>query len=131
MFINLSNHPMHGWDQKQLDAARVLGDYSIEYKFPDINPNWNIDTVEGLAHSIFVEVAEEMIDPNKLAPNETIWIHVMGEMTFVHAFIKLCEDIGSIGSHNIICVASTTKRIVKMKDDKKIASFEFETFRKY
>ena len=37
MLINLSNHPLSGWDTKQLEAATRYGKL-IELPFPEVDP---------------------------------------------------------------------------------------------
>jgi hypothetical protein len=53
-------------------------------------------------------------------------IHVMGEMTFVHQFVKRATAAG------LRCVASTTERLaVDHPDGSKTSEFRFVRFRDY
>jgi hypothetical protein len=52
-------------------------------------------------------------------------VHVMGEMTFTYRLVN------HLKANDILCIASTTNRIVEEKDGKKIVQFQFVQFRAY
>ena len=57
---------------------------------------------------------------------ENTVVHVMGEMTFTYNLVTALKEVG------IVCLASTTERLVKMMPDgKKVSEFKFVQFREY
>lgn len=117
MFINLSNHPSSGWCEEQFEAARKYGEV-VDLSFPIIEPTFTKDDILYLVKE-YMEVITGMKD------GETV-VHVMGEMTFTHNIVNALKEVG------IICLASTTERLVKMTSDgKKISEFKFVQFREY
>ena len=117
MFINLTNHPSDKWSAEQRDAAKEYGEI-VDIPFPDISPETGEDAIKDLAEQ-YVEKILSYTDNNAIA------VHVMGEMTFVHALVTRLKENG------IRCVASTTERMVKEEDGKKISEFKFVQFREY
>lgn len=118
MLINLSNHPSHLWSEEQLSAASTYGEI-MDIPFPNIDANGDEQYIDTLA-----SVYEDKI--LHWPENTKIYVHVMGEMTFVYAFVARMQN------HQIPCVASTTKRIViESKDGKKESIFQFVKFRRY
>jgi len=114
MFLNLSNHPSTFWSQKQIKDARVYGEI-VDLLFPEIDPLASCKMIE--------EVAQEYC--NKIIAMSPKAAHVMGEMTFTFALIN------KLKSKNILCVASTSKRLVNQTEGKKVVAFEFVQFRPY
>lgn len=117
-FINLSNHPSSKWSDEQKAAAQKYGN-TVDIPFPQIDPHaskWEIDDrATQLAGKLFKEY-----------PEEETTIHIMGEMTYVFAFVKTALDFG------YKCVASTTERIViENPDGSKTSTFKFVQFREY
>lgn len=116
MFINLTNHPSSGWSESQLKAAHQYGEI-VDLSFPNIEPYFTSQDINKLA-DITVEGIMEL-------DKEPV-VHVMGEMTFTYAVVSRLKAKG------IVCVASTTERLVKMMPDgKKISEFKFVQFREY
>lgn len=116
MFINLTNHPISGWSEDQLKAAKAYGEV-IDFNFPDIEPFFTSQEINDLADTTVVEIMG--VDTHPV-------VHIMGEMTFTYAVVSRLKANG------IICVASTTERLVKMlPDGKKISEFKFVQFREY
>lgn len=115
LFINLSNHPLKMWSEKQLEAAAVYGEVK-DLPFPAIDPAGDTAYIELMAQE-YCEKIEEM------TRTHTVTVHLMGEMTFTFALLNRLQNLG------ITCVASTTRRVVNEKGEK--ADFEFEKFRPY
>ena len=131
MFINLSNHPLDGWSREQISAAvQACGlPEIIDLPFPAIPPEAGHMEVHGLACEMRDKVVE-MAGPGRHV------VHVMGEMTFVHAFVDVMRYAGvsrtGKGAASFTCVASTTRRIaMDGPDGTKTSRFEFVQFRKY
>jgi hypothetical protein len=118
MLINLSNHPSSLWSEEQLFAASIYGEI-YDISFPAIDANGDEQYISILADTYKDKVLQ-------LSGNEKIYVHVMGEMTFVYAFLERMRKL------SIICIASTTKRIAtESEDGKKESLFKFVRFRKY
>ena len=115
MLINLSNHPSSIWSQKQVEATHFAYGKVKDMPFPHVDPTATLDEVSMLV--------DRYISDIKKMPPATI--HVMGELTFVHIFVRKCEEIG------IQCVAATTNRQVEEINGKKIATFDFVLYRPY
>lgn len=117
MFINLTNHPSENWSKEQLEAAQQYGEI-VDMSFPVIEPTFTKNDILHLVKEC-IEIIMGMKD------GETV-VHVMGEMTFTYNLVKALHEIG------IVCLASTTERLVKMTSDgKKISEFKFVQFREY
>lgn len=117
MFINLSNHPSSSWSENQLEAAEQFGEV-VDIPFPDISP----EAGEKEMNSIVEDYVEKILSYRN---DKEITVHVMGEMTFTYALVMRLKALG------IHCVASTTNRIVKEEEGKKISEFKFVQFREY
>lgn len=115
MLLNLSNHPSTRWTEKQKKAAIVHYKMVKDMSFPQIAPIASKKGVKKLAKVYFKKI-------QKLNP---LAVHLMGEMTFTYALVRKLKKA------NILCIASTTNRIVEEKDGKKIVQFEFVQFRVY
>lgn len=118
LFINLSNHPSSLWGEGQLAEAKKMGEI-VDMVFPVVNPC--ATTIE------LDEMAQKLVDDiRKLAGENNITVHVMGEMSLTY---KVVQRLISWG---IRCVCSTTQRIVtEDADGRKVTEFHFEQFRDY
>ena len=118
LFINLSNHPSSQWGENQLAEAKKLGEI-VDMEFPVVKPC--ATTIE------LDEMAQKLVDDiRKLAGENNITVHVMGEMSLTY---KVVQRLISWG---IRCVCSTTQRIVtEDADGRKVTEFHFEQFRDY
>lgn len=118
LFTNLSNHPSSQWGEDQLAEAKKLGEI-VDMEFPAVNPC--AATIE------LDEMAQKLVDDiRKLAGENNITVHVMGEMSLTY---KVVQKLISWG---IRCVCSTTQRIVtEDADGRKVTEFHFEQFRDY
>lgn len=118
MFINISNHPSSDWSEEQLDAARKYGDV-VDMPFPAVFAEEDETYISSLAK----EYAEMMI--SRYDPRQDVF-HVMGEMCFSFALIRLLQQAG------FVCVASTSERIVREEEPgHKEVFFNFVRFRQY
>lgn len=118
MLINLTNHPSTFWDASQLQAAADYGAV-VDMPFPAIDAQSDVQSVELLVNEYFEEIC-------KLAKNNQITVHIMGEMTFCFALISRLQRAG------IACVASTSTRLVEeLGDGQKQVNFNFVRFRTY
>lgn len=118
MFINISNHLSCNWSEKQLDAARQYGDI-VELPFPAVPAAEGENYISSLA----AEYVGEFI--YRYDPRHDVF-HVMGEMCFSFALVRLLQQAG------FICVASTSERIVEeIEPGHKEVYFNFIRFRQY
>ena len=117
VLINLSNHPVGKWSEKQRKAAAAYG-HVMDIPFPTIEPEASEDDIRKLA-SNYVEKIQEV------SSSHDITVHIMGEMTFTFSVVQQLKAIG------IRCVASTTQRNVSEQNGQKTSIFEFVKFREY
>jgi hypothetical protein len=121
MLLNLSNHPVKNWSEKQIAAAHKKFSKVEDLPFPQIDPNASETDIEKLAKEYFNICNDKLLH----FPNENNAVHIMGELTFTFALVKKLLE------NNIVCVASTTERNAIETDGKKISEFKFIKFRKY
>lgn len=115
MLINLSNHPMATWSDKQKQEAIQRYGTIKDIAFPLISPSADISRVLDLVSKYENQIV-------KLEPSA---VHVMGELTFVFALTYRLKR------RNITCIASTSlRRVEEIKGGKKVF-FDFEKFREY
>lgn len=119
MLINLTNHPLSRWSDKQKAAAEVYGEI-VDLPFPIIDETGDETYIKSLVEDYFQRII-------KLSEGKSVFVHLMGEMTFTFALVAL------LLRHNIICLSSTTKRIVQTDESgaKKEVVFQFERFRRF
>lgn len=128
MLINLSNHPLASWSEKQKQAAEQQFGQIIDLSFPSVPTEADLAQVMQLVGE-YVQKCNDII--NKSAETDSMKpskdaIHVMGEMTFVYQFVQKMSELG------VLCVASTTRRIaIDNPDGSKLSNFEFVRFRPY
>jgi hypothetical protein len=119
MLINLSNHPSTNWQPEQLAAAQSFGEV-VDLPFPSIPPEWDTEKVANMAY--------EYLDKCKLlfhSKNANNVVHLAGEPIFCFVLAQL------LLKENIVCLTSTTQRIVTEKNDMKTSEFRFGCFREY
>jgi hypothetical protein len=121
MLINLSNHPFEKWDDAHKQAA--FSHYGIveDFAFPEVNPNADTDEVTRLA----AEYLSACITKLETTDGKKDAIHISGEPCFLFQFVTLAKAQG------ILCVSSTTRRLVTSEGKIKTSVFQFVNFRKY
>ena len=119
MLLNLSNHPSTSWDSYQIQTAKEQFGNVVDMPFPNISPTATKEDIQKLAQRYADEIFAKY-------PTDNLTIHLMGELCFSFALLKLLQEKG------IKIVASTTERIVEEKErQQKIVSFRFVNFREY
>lgn len=119
MLINLSNHASANWSQKQMEAAIHQFGQVVDFPFPQIDPEFDINEIANLAETIFNQIFEKYEDLN-------FKIHLMGELSLVYQLLLLFKK------RNIDCYVSTTHRAVEeLEDGSKKVRFNFVKFRSY
>ncbi len=118
MLINLSNHPSDKWEKLQLEAASKYGEI-VDMPFPNILPDWDDAEVETLVIDYYTRCLEKLPKGSQNA------VHLAGEFIFCFLLAQMFLKAG------VICVTSTSKRIVKEENGEKISKFEFVRFRNY
>lgn len=119
LLINLSNHPLEKWSEAQVAAAKLQFVELVDLPHPNIPPEWELEEVDALAQ----EYAQKCF---ALANGSAFSAHIMGELTFC-----LCV-IQHLQLQNIVCIASTTDRIVEEEANGiKRSTFQFVRFRPY
>ena len=128
MLINLSNHSLSSWSDKQKIVAQQQFGQIVDLAFPSIQPEAGLKQVKSLA-TAYVQKCLEMLGDkatDEHARPIQQAVHIMGEMTFVYQFIRQISEYG------ILCVASTSNRIVETEENgRKISRFEFVRFRAF
>jgi hypothetical protein len=122
MLINLSNHPSAKWSPEQLAAANVYGKV-VDLPFPVVNPDGAEDHIRALCDEYLRKIDD--ICRDEACPVSEITVHIMGEMTLTFSIIEALQRRG------ILCVASTTERIVSEVNGVRTSEFRFKQFRKY
>ena len=120
MLINLSNHPFAKWSHPQKDAAQKYG-LVVDLAFPVVQPLASTQEIGGLAE-IYKGKVLYMLKNSTQSVNA---VHLMGELTFSFALLQLLQQ------EKVICVASTTNRIVAETGNSKTVEFDFCQFREY
>ncbi len=124
MLINLSNHPVKSWSEKQLETARKIYGTVMDMEFPAVNPEASKEEVRKLAFDFFNKITK-ITDQCANQPLP-VAVHIQGEFTFVFNLVTLLKSSG------IKCVASTSKRnVTETSPGEKIIKFEFVQFREY
>lgn len=122
MLLNLSNHPSHLWDEKQINAAIEFFGSLADLPFPGISPKAETSEVEKLA-AHYLQLCVSRLNQSTGQNNA---VHLMGELTFSFSLVGLLQQAG------IRCVASTSERMVTSNPmGEKTVKFEFCRFRDY
>ena len=119
MFINLSNHPVSGWMQEQIETAREYGDI-IDLPFPVISPFADSEEIDRLVDDYYHQVMT-FGEPT---------VMLMGEFVFTY---RLTQKLKTAG---LRVVASCTERHTEEKPQsdgtiKKVSAYRFVRFREY
>ena len=119
MFINLSNHLSHTWSAEHLEVARHRGGDIVDIPFPTVSATADEEEVVCLAKEYAYDIISHY-DPKRDV------LHVMGEMCFSFALVRLLQQAG------FVCVASTSERVVReVEPGRKEVFFHFIRFRRY
>ncbi len=121
MLLNLSNHPVENWSEKQITEAEKLYGKIIDLPFPQIDPTADENEIEKLSMK-YLQLCAQMLRGSK---DETNAVHLMGELTFTFSLAN------KLLTEGITVVASTTERNSVEINGKKITEFQFVKFRKY
>lgn len=122
MLLNLSNHSSSKWQPEQIRVARVTYGAIVDMQFPNIPPDWDEQQVKKLVEE-YVNKCVQIINQTEDKVNA---IHIMGELTFCYAFVKLMECCP------FHCIASTTERVVTVNEKgEKVSAFNFCKFRNF
>lgn len=119
MLINLSNHPISEWSEKQLELATLQYGEVVDILFPSVPPEADSIEIGQLALEVVSNICCEYID-------DKLTVHIMGELTFVYAAVQEFHERG------IECIASTSQRKVSfLGNGEKVSQFHFVKFREY
>lgn len=119
ILVNLSNHPSQQWSAEQKAAAAAYGERIEDIPFPVVDP---------LADENYIKEQAKICVRNvlKLARNNTVTVHIMGELCLTYNIIH------ELQAHGIRCIASTTERISEtLPDGSRHVEFHFKRFREY
>lgn len=120
MLVNLSNHPVKKWSEKQLEMGKNIYGEIVDEPFPLLQPSDSLDDIKTIVKQKIDDCLKHQKD------NESFAIHIMGEFIFTYQFVKEMEKKG------VECVASTTDRAVTDNPDgTKTSVFTFVRFRPY
>jgi len=120
MLINLSNHPISKWSSNQIYAASKYGEIK-DLSFPIIDPLADTKSVYKIVKDYEKKILEIF---NKETGIRVV--HLMGELSFCFMLADILKK------EKILCVVSTTKRIVQeYSNGNKTSRFEFIRFRNY
>ena len=118
ILLNLSNHPYLDWEEQQKKAAHKYGNV-VDMSFPKVDEYGDEDYITDLAHCYLKKI-------QAVGKPDNVTIHLMGELTFCFALLKLLQREG------YTCIASTSERIVEeLHPSQKQVVFKFERFRVY
>lgn len=119
MLINISNHSCTSWGLDQLNTAKSKWSRVVDLLSPMIPPEAGVNDLIPIVND-YVKKVQEIA---KLEKEGTVFIHVMGELTFTFMVIAKLQREG------FQCVASTTKRDVIEENGIKLSEFKFVQFR--
>lgn len=118
LFLNISNHPSEKWGEQQLTAAKALGEV-VDLPFPTVDQSASEEEIGKLADGMVTEIMTKW-------PDCDITAHIMGELTLTFALVR------KLSAKGVMCVASTTERIVvDNPDGTKTSKFSFCQFRAF
>ncbi len=121
MLINLTNHPFSQWSDEQQQVAIAQFGKCIDLPFPAVDAEGDENYIDSLTD----EYLEKVLLLSK-ENNQTITVHLMGEMTFTYALLA------KLKAQNIAAVASTSERkSIDLGSGQKSVEFNFVRFRSY
>lgn len=117
--LNISNHPVCNWDDKQLEAAHHIAGDVTDCPFPDVDPHWGEERLKAEADSFSESVM------HRYGCHDVV-VHIAGEFCMCFALVSIFK------AHGIRCVSSCTYRdVVDNGDGTKQSRFSFIRFRDY
>ena len=123
MLLNLSNHLVEKWSREQREAGEREFGKIIDLPFPHLDPSASLEAIRESVQQYVLKCSDKIAGDTM---KEATAIHLMGEFTFTYQLLKEMEKRG------ILCVASTTERIVTDNPDgSKTTVFKFVQFRPY
>ena len=126
MLINFSNHPSASWSADQIGMAIQHYGYVKDVAFPLIEPEDTVEAIYRCAESYGIQLAAMVYADQKENRGFPTVVHIMGEMTFTYAMVS------SLSERGILCIASTSRRDVRIESDgSKLSFFRFVRFRPY
>lgn len=114
IFINFSNHPSAEWEESQRKAEEKYGEI-VDMEFPSVDPLRDENYIVEMADFYLEKILE--LDPEAVL--------CQGEFCLVYRLVSLLK------ANRITVLAACSRRMVEMKDGKKVASFQFSRFRPY
>lgn len=114
IFINFSNHPSAEWEESQRKAAEAYGEI-VDMEIPSVDPQEDEHYIAEMA-AFYLE---------KILELEPYAVLCQGEFCLVYRLVSLLK------ANRITVLAACSRRMVEMKDGKKVASFQFSRFRPY
>lgn len=121
MLINLTNHPVQYWENKQLQEAEKLYGTVTDLPFPFINPAADESEIKALARE-YADICSELLEAQA---DENNAVHIMGE--FLFCFFTVNELLNK----GIQCISSATDRNTRENNGVKTSVFNFVRFREY
>jgi len=118
-FINFSNHKSEKWADNQRNEALKFGEI-VDIEFPNIDPNWDSDTVVASAKSYVDKILN-------LKPSAVL---CQGEFSMVFAVVDALLNEET----NVVTACSerrVTEKILEDGKSEKITVFDFVKFRNY
>ena len=119
-FVNVSNHPVETWTEKQrLAALEISGaEKVVDYHFPQVPPEAGPEEVEDLARKVVQELRGRWPDLTHCM--------VQGEHTLTYRLVRELRGLG------IRCFTATTVRqVMEVGPTEKVSRFTFVRFREY
>ena len=123
-FWNISNHPLTGWSEAQVEEARALsaGDAElIDVPFPMVEPALSTRDIKAKAD----ELLKTWVQRIEEGPHQVKAALVTGEPIMSYYLSQgLC-------AHGVKCYVATSQRIAEELDGVKRSRFEFVRFREW
>lgn len=131
MFINLTNHRLDTWSERQLEAARKWGEIE-EKPFPSVDPKLGSEEIGKMAKELVFQVLA-LISGKK---DEAHAILCQGDFTMTYALVRsFKEEFKSRGMRVPVLAACSEREVEEVLEEggslRKIVKFNFVQFREY
>lgn len=120
MLINLSNHPLSQWSERQREAAHAQFGKVRDIPFPAIDPYATEQEIQNLAKDYFTQI-EKMHQHERVKA-----VHLMGEFSFSFALVDLLKKSGFR-----VVVSTSERNVTVLENGEKQVKFNFVKFRNY